>query len=83
MGLPAVADPDCAITSPNPIALFHYSWTHLSGPFSGLDVTAYTTAAPTITLVSTTAAPEPATWALMALGFAGLGLVSRARSARA
>ena len=83
MGLPAVADPDCAITSRNPIALFHYSWTHLSGPFSGLDVTAYTTAAPTITLVSTTAAPEPATWALMALGFAGLGLVSRARSARA
>ncbi len=30
MGLPTVADPDCAITSPNPIAMFHYSWTNLS-----------------------------------------------------
>ncbi len=80
MGLPAVADPDCAITSPNPIAIFHYSWTNVSQSLSGLDVTAYTTVAPTITLIPSTAAPEPSTWALMALGFAGLGLVGRRRS---
>ena len=80
MGLPAVADPDCAITSPNPIALFHYSWTNVSPSTFGLDVTAYTTVAPTITLVSTSAAPEPPTWALMALGFAGLGFGWRRRA---
>jgi len=83
MGLPAVADPDCAIRSPNPIALFHYTWTNLTGGFSGFDVTAYTTVAPTITLVSSSAAPEPATWALMALGFAGLGLAGRRRLSHA
>ena len=80
MGLPTVADPDCATGSPSALAMFHYAWTHLPGPLTGADVRAYTTAAPTITLLSTTAAPEPSTWALMALGFAGLGLAGLRRS---
>jgi len=73
MGLPTVADPDCATGSPSAFAMFHYAWTHLPGPLTGADVRAYTTAAPTITLLSTTAAPEPSTWALLMLGFAALG----------
>jgi hypothetical protein len=80
MGLPTVADPDCAITSPNPIAMFHYSWTNLSQSISSVDVTAYTTVAPTITLISTSPVPEPSTCALMALGFAGLGAIGRRRA---
>ena len=73
MGLPTVADPDCATGSPSALAMFHYAWTHLPGPLTGADVRAYATAAPTITLLSTTAAPEPPAWALLMLGFAALG----------
>lgn len=80
MGLPTVADPDCATGATAPIAMFHYTWTHLPGPLTGADVTVYTSVAPTITLLSTSAAPEPSTWALMALGFAGLGLAGRRRT---
>lgn len=37
----------------------------------------------TATLVSPSAAPEPAAWALMLLGFGGLGAVLRRRRAAA
>jgi PEP-CTERM motif-containing protein len=83
MGLPTVADPDCAAGSPNPIAMFHYAWSHLPGPLTGADVIVYTTVAPTITLISTSPVPEPSTWALMALGFAGLGLAAARRRSNA
>ena len=83
MGAPAALDPKCASGSTNPIAMFSYSWSNLPPPAVGVGVIVHTTVAPTITLVSAAAAPEPATWALMALGFAGLGLVGRARSASA
>jgi hypothetical protein len=83
MGLPTVADPDCATGSPDPFAMFHYVWTHLPGPLTGADVRAYTTVAPTITLVSTSAAPEPSTWIMLTLGFAGLGLAGARRRAPA
>lgn len=83
LGLPTVADPDCAIRSPNPIAMFHYSWTNLSQSISGLDVTAYTSVAPTITLISSSAVPEAPTWAMLMLGFAALaGATRRMRAAR-
>jgi hypothetical protein len=46
---------------------------------------AWSTDLPTITLLSSTAVPEPATWTMLLAGFVGLGLVgalSRGRGAR-
>jgi MYXO-CTERM domain-containing protein len=83
MGLPTVADPDCATGAPSPFAMFHYAWTHLPGPLTGADVIVYTAVAPTITHISTSAAPEAPTWTMLVLGFAGLGLAGARRRSHA
>ena len=54
-------------------ALFSATYQPLSG---GSDVTIYAT-------LTTVAVPEPSTWAMMALGFIGLGLAGYLRSRRA
>lgn len=63
--------------------MFSYSWSNLPGPFVFVQVTAYTSVAPTITLVSSSAAPEASTWTMLTLGFAALGGATwRMRAAR-
>jgi hypothetical protein len=78
MGAPVGFSPSCHPLFPN-------SPSALAVLLAADNPSDFTTNFPTITLISSvnTAAPEPSTWAMMLVGFAGLGFVGYRRSMNA